>query len=194
MERIDRSRAYISKQDFLKIEFVEMGMPRLVTRMFAFLLQENHFEMVKKKAKQLYDDETFYRLLPVDTIREEDFKNDDEIFEIRNLQHFLESTINFPLYETMFRDMCKNPYVDSNWNLRADVHSINQGLKKWYGGQDNMPVAHILFNYMGKGKVNHIVTFSEFIIVIRDLGLSKIHTNLFIFNLITEGRKELQLI
>jgi hypothetical protein len=90
--------------------------------------------MVKKKAKQLYDDESYYRLLPVDTIREEDYKNDDEIFEIRNLQHFLEGTINFPLYEALFRTMSINPYVDSNWNLRADVKSINKGLKQWYGG------------------------------------------------------------
>ena len=57
-----------------------------------------------------------------------------------------------------------------------------------------MPLAYILFNFMGKGKVNHIVTFSEFIQVIRDLSLAKLHVNLFTFNLITEGQKELLLI
>ena len=48
--------------------------------------------------------------------------------------HVLEGTINFSLYEAMFRTMSKNPGVDSNWNLRADVKSINEGLRPWYGG------------------------------------------------------------
>jgi len=57
-----------------------------------------------------------------------------------------------------------------------------------------MPVAYILFNFMGKGLANHLVTFSEFIPVIRDLSLAKVHINLFVFNLITEGKKELTLL
>lgn len=40
MERRDKGRAYISFQEFLKIDFIEMGMPRYITRIFAFLLQE----------------------------------------------------------------------------------------------------------------------------------------------------------
>lgn len=57
-----------------------------------------------------------------------------------------------------------------------------------------MPIAYFLFNFIGKGKLNHIVKFSEFIAVIRDLQLAKIHVNLFIFNIITEGKKELSIL
>ena len=121
MERIDKSRVYISLREFQKIEFVEMGMPRFTTRMFALLLQEKHQFMIRKKARLLYDDETYNRLIPVEIIKEEDYRNDDEIFEIRNVMTFLEGTINFPLYEALFRMLCKNPFVESNWNLRADV-------------------------------------------------------------------------
>lgn len=51
MERIDKSRVYISLREFQKIEFVEMGMPRFTTRMFALLLQEKHQFMIRKKAR-----------------------------------------------------------------------------------------------------------------------------------------------
>jgi len=64
----------------------------------------------------------------------------------------------------------------------------------WYGGRENKPLAQIIFSYLGKGKVNHRVTFSEFITVIRELHLAKTHVNLFIFKLIAEGRPQLTIL
>lgn len=106
-----------------------MGMPRFMTRLFSFLLQENHSEFIKKRAAQLYDEETFKRLLPDENIKQEIQYNDDEIFEVRNLQNFLDGAINFNLYEALFRMLSMNKFVESNWNLRANVKSINNGLK-----------------------------------------------------------------
>lgn len=70
-------------------------MPRLITRIFSFLLQESHMFMIKKRARQFYDEETYMRLLPIDMIDEIEYKNDNEIFELRNLMHVLDGVINF---------------------------------------------------------------------------------------------------
>lgn len=194
MERIDKSRVTIKLQEFQRIEFSEMGFPRLLTRIFALLLQEQHRVMVERKARLLYDDDVYQRLLPVDTIQEEDQKNDGELFELRNIVHFLEGVFNFPLYEALFRTMCYNPEVEGNWMLRATLDSLSKGLKRWYGGRENLPLAHFLFNYIGKGKVNHQITFSEFVSLVRDLSLAKVHVNLLIYKAVTEGQPELTLL
>ena len=57
-----------------------------------------------------------------------------------------------------------------------------------------MPLAYILFNYISRGKVNHIVTFSEFLRVINILQGDKTATNWFVFRLITENNRDLSLL
>lgn len=98
------------------------------------------------------------------------------------------------MYELMFRQLCYNPEVDNNWSLRANVQSINSGLKRWYGGRENLPLAYLLHTYIGRGKLNHQITFSEFIFLIRDLSLSRTHVNLLVFQMITEGQRELSVL
>ena len=113
--------------------------------------------------------------------------HDRELFEIRNIMQFLDGLINFKLYEALFQTMCYSPRVENNWSLRVNTKSINKGLRRWYGGKDNLALAYLLYNFIAKGKYNHQVTFSEFISVNRDISLVKIHVKLFIFNVITAG-------
>lgn len=81
--------------------------------------------------------------------------------------------INFDIYEQFFRFFCVNKYVDSIYMLMSSRDSFRRGITYWYGGQNNQPLADIIFNYIGKGKLNHIITFSEFISFTLDFTLSK---------------------
>ena len=44
----------------------------------------------------------------------------------------------------------------------SDYKSFNNGIKTWYGGKENPTLSFIIYNYLGKGKINHKITFSEF--------------------------------
>ena len=80
---------------------------------------------------------------------------------------------------------------DPDYMMRANLESIELGMKELYGGKENKPMANIIYNYLGKGKINHLVTFSEFIYFCRELQLKKEHQNLLIFKMISNNEKEL---
>ena len=71
--------------------------------------------------------------------------------------------IDFNIYEQFFRTFCWNKNADSPLELRADLKSFNKGIKYWYGGMSNKPLCYLIYNYIGKGSLNHHITFSEFL-------------------------------
>lgn len=99
-----------------------------------------------------------------------------------------EGQINFDIYEQFFRFFCVNKYVDSIYMLMSTRDSFRRGITYWYGGQDNQPLADFIFNYIGKGKLNHIITFSEFVSFTLDFTLSKQFHNSIVFNMISDRK------
>lgn len=97
------------------------------------------------------------------------------------------NNINFPVYESFFRSFCKKKYIESEFLLRADFKSFNEGVGFWFDNVENKPLTQLIHLYIGRGKVNHIITFSEFIYFIRELQLRKQHRNLVIFKFLSEG-------
>ena len=85
------------------------------------------------------------------------------------------SKLNFKCYEMFFRTFCVNKQAEGDYLLRANKDSFRKGLQYWYNGRDNAAVAQLLFSYLGKQKVNHIIKFSEFIYFIQELQLSESH-------------------
>ena len=69
----------------------------------------------------------------------------------------------------MFKTFCKNPVSEHDFLLRADQKSFALGIKFWYNGIENKPLANILYNFLGKGFHNHRITFSQFILLVREL-------------------------
>ena len=102
--------------------------------------------------------------------------------------------IEMEIYENFFRSFCKKKDVDSDSLLRADFRSFNEGLKYWYDGCENRPLARLIFMYLSKNKENHLITFSEFIYFIRQLTLAEGHINLMIFKFLTEGGPNLEIL
>ena len=58
--------------------------------------------------------------------------------------------------------------MEHQHGLTADFKSFSKGLQYYYGGVEVKPLAEMLYNYLGKGNTNHLVTFSEFISFIRE--------------------------
>ena len=56
--------------------------------------------------------------------------------------------------------------------IYATRESFGDGIKHWYG-KDNTSLADIIFNYLGRGKINHKIRFSEFINFTMDFTLSE---------------------
>ncbi len=99
-------------------------------------------------------------------------KEIEEINIVRgNFQHY----INFAVYECFFRTFCFNKFVETDYSLRADQQSFQKGIQYWYNGKKNKAFADIVFYYLSKGKLNHLITFSEFIYFIREIQLSEYH-------------------
>ena len=67
--------------------------------------------------------------------------------------------MNFQIYESFFKTFCKNKNSMSDYKLRADFNSFNEGITYWYG-RENEPLAKIMYNYFGYGNSNHTITFS----------------------------------
>lgn len=98
--------------------------------------------------------------------------------------------INLNIYKEFFRLFCNNKYVEYDYFLRADVKSFHEGVTYLYGGVENYHMSNRLFNYIAKGKVNHRITFSEFVYFARELQLSEVHQNLLVFKILAGGKTE----
>jgi hypothetical protein len=72
--------------------------------------------------------------------------------------------------------------------LMSTRDSFRRGIRYWYGGQDNRPLADIIFNYIGRGKLNHVITFSEFVSFTLDFTLSNSFHNSMVFNMISDRK------
>ena len=72
---------------------------------------------------------------------------------------------------------------------------MSEGIKRWYGGKDNSILASIIYNYLGKGKINHKISFVEFFEFIIDFykPIKKNH-NYVVFNLIAGGSKTIKIL
>jgi len=84
---------------------------------------------------------------------------------------------------------CINKYVDTAEALRVDFDSLSRGLKWCYDGYENPALAYFIYEHLGNGNANHIITFSEFLYFASDFTLSKEHQNLVIFYMLTERQK-----
>lgn len=100
--------------------------------------------------------------------------------------------LNFKRLEMFFRTFCVNKKAEADYLLRANKDSFRKGIQYWYNGKDNPAVANLLFSYLGKQKVNHLITFSEFIYFVHELQLSESHQNLLVFKMLSENRTELK--
>ena len=103
------------------------------------------------------------------------------------------SKLNFKRLETFFRTFCVNKKAEGDYLLRANRESFRKGIQYWYNGRDNPAVAQLLYSYLGKQKVNHLIKFSEFIYFIQELKLSEAHQNLLVFKMLSENRTELKI-
>lgn len=104
-----------------------------------------------------------------------------EFSQLKDTHINFANSINFANYEAFFRIFCKNKYVEYEHNLRANYESLNEGIKKLYGGIENEFLSRLLYNYFGKGNINHLITLSEFVVFIHELQLSTKHINSFVF-------------
>ena len=77
-----------------------------------------------------------------------------------------------------------------DYQLRADLASLNRGLKYWYAGRSNPLLAKLLFDYFSKGKENHLITFSQFMYFLRDLKLHQYNQNMVVFKLLLKEKAE----
>ena len=93
---------------------------------------------------------------------------------------------NFNILEQFFRIFCRNRYVEHSYFLRADFKSFNKGIQKCYGGKENKALAELMYNYLGQGKKNHQITFSEFVALSCEFLLSPKNHNVVIFNMVSD--------
>jgi len=123
-----------------------------------------------------------------------DAMEDEERRQLRFCRSHYGRDLCFPAYESFFRTFCRNSrWTAYDFALRADFESFRKGITRWYGNRENLPLTELLYNFFGKGKVNHLVTFSEFLGLVRDLKLQK-HENLLIFRLLSERRSEMDIL
>lgn len=92
-----------------------------------------------------------------------------EYAELKNCKLNLGNQVNFFVYESFFRHFCYNKSVEYGHNLRANYDSLYLGVKTLYGGIPNEPLTRLLYNYFGKGYLNHLITLSEFVVFVHEL-------------------------
>lgn len=63
-----------------------------------------------------------------------------------------------------------------------------------YGGRSNNVLSDMIFDYIGHGRRNHIVTFSEFMYFVRELQLRRQHQMQLIFKMITDRSQKLNIL
>ena len=100
-------------------------------------------------------------ILDADTLR--------EIEEMKTVYNNFSKYINLNIHKEFFRLFCNNKYVEYDYFLRADMKSFHEGVTYLYGGVENIHMSNRIFNYISKGKVNHRITFSEFVYFTREL-------------------------
>lgn len=74
-------------------------------------------------------------------------------------------------YQTFIFDPAnpKEKYQLNIWQLKADFTSLQRGLAYWYGGTPNPDLAKLIYSYFGKGRKNHLITFVEFMDIVKHL-------------------------
>lgn len=166
-------------------------MPRIVLELFAFLSAQSLQSILEKKLEQLVPGLLeMLRQKPKTQHREDDLDERDTVQQARmNFQNY----INFEVYEQFFRMFCRNQYLEYDYTLRADLNSLKEGMKWWYGGKPNDLMAELIFNYIGKGKVNHLITFNEFLYFVREVQLSRMHQNVIIFHFVSDNQPTIRL-
>ena len=106
--------------------------------------------------------------------------------ELRLCKVNFKGSIDMGVYEQFFRMFCWNKNADLQMELRADLISLNKGLQYWCGGHLNKPLAYLIYSYIGKGTMNHQISFSEFLNFVRNFQLSKEHQNVVVFHMISD--------
>ena len=94
-------------------------------------------------------------------------------FSVSNFQKYLEP---IEKYEALFKLLCHNPNEKKPFQI-ATLESLTEGIKIWFDGRDNFPLASMIFMYLGRGFKNHKVTLTEFIHFLRELTQVKQHQN-----------------
>jgi hypothetical protein len=126
-----------------------------------------------------------------------DWREQQERQDITDHRANLRRYINFEIYEALFRTFCRNPNIEHDCLLRADFESFNKGITFWYNKKENLPLANLIYNYFGKGRLNHLVTFSEFIVFIREIQVqvkTSGNANIMIFRMLSEHNNELDIL
>ena len=121
------------------------------------------------KVEQMYTmDERIKFEKPTKIKEKKDHKETSEMQEIKECIANFGHKMNVEIYQQFFRSFCRNKDAAADYMLRADFKSFSQGIEFWYG-RPNEALSKLLYNYFGFGKVNHTITFSQFIIFIREL-------------------------
>ena len=168
-------------KDFQSISFSCNGYPSYARKLIWFLARIDIHQNESKSQIDASEIKQNEREL------EEEYFN--ELLKIGVLQQACPS-INFSIYQSFFRTFCKDQGSNQKQKqiITADYQSLAAGIQKWYGGKANPTLSFIIYNYLGKGKINHKITFPEFFEFITDfLKPVKKNHNYIIFNLITNG-------
>ena len=172
---------------FKSIEFSQHGVPLLILELMSFLTKESRNVICEKKV------ESFFPGLLAEVpakepseFQEERFHKEAQMITLAKMNY--QGQINFDIYEQFFRFFCVNKYVDNIYMLMSTRASFRRGIRYWYGGRDNQPLADIIFNYIGRGIVNHVITLSEFVSFTLDLTLSNSFHNSIVFNMISDRK------
>ena len=135
-----------------------------------FLTKETKDSIIEKKIEQLVPElmGNFkkQKSIKVEYVMDETYSK--EVILMNRARLNFGKYINFQIYEQFFRLFCRNPYVEHFLFLRADLKSLSKGIKKIYGEKENNALAELIFNYLGKGLKNHLITLSEFLGFVRE--------------------------
>ena len=192
-ERVDEQRVRLTPKQFNEIEFTQHGLPHIVLEIMCFLTRATKESIMHKKLEQLVP-ELMGNLKKRKSERIENMVDEQyskEVLEMKRARLNFGKYIQFQRYEQFFRLFCRNPYVEHHLFLRADLKSFSRGIKKIYGGKENNPLAELIFNYLGKGLRNHLITFSEFLNFVREFQLEKANQQVIVFRMISDRKKEL---
>ena len=173
MEKNDTMRVILKPKNMMNVEFSLYGLPTILLKLFSVLTCENLETFSLRKAEQLYMPaklemlkKKLEKVVFVDEITQREY----QILK----QHRINFTrLNFRVYEQFFRLFCVNPNSGNDFLLRASKDSLAKGICKLYDGLPNESLCTLLYNFFGKGTVNHLITFSEFVRFINDLHLSR---------------------
>ena len=162
---------------------------------FGFLTNMNQQQILQLKKKQYHIEQDDEKASETKEGLAHFLKDRVTFLEIQELEDIRKNfqNINFKRQEKFFRTLCYNKKAEADYLLRADRASFRRGIKYWYNGKDNEFVANLIYFYIGKQKVNHLITLSEYLKFINELTLSEYHQNFLVFKMISDNQLELKI-